>query len=371
MNTPFTAIAIAFVSLLNISAIYSNPDNDEWNRQYLARQIVDECDTNKDGILSSEEMDKIVNRGAYKKAALAFLKSSNDHSTKAFIAAYQIPKNNIVATRHSNVEYKRVGDRRVLMDIYLPKTKTKKPMPVALFLHGGGWHLGNKNSINGASAFVVQGLLDKGIAVAAANYRLVRPDGNSHVEDCISDVKDALAFINREGKHYGFDTSKTFVWGQSAGAHLTMMLAYSDLEDFVGDAKLRDYRIKPHAIISYYGAGSFEMSENFDSIFLRRFTPSTETSVIEEKLREASPTTHIDSTDPPSLILSGDKDVIVKVEQAYSIERHLKQHGVEHKLIIVKNAGHGWMKANDKPIEPSVEGITKITIDYILQNSQQ
>ena len=58
--------------------------------------------------------------------------------------------------------------------------------------------------------------------------------------------------------------------------------------------------------------------------------------------REISPVTHVSPDDPPTLIIHGDADQLVPLQQSELMVEKLKAAGVEAKLIIKPGAGHGW-----------------------------
>lgn len=277
----------------------------------------------------------------------------------------------VIESRSSeDIVYKEVGDTKLLMDIYLPKNKSKKALPAVMYIHGGGWTSGSKSKIyNPLHVQTAENFLNKGIAVIAINYRLIKPDNGVFVSDCICDAKDALAFLNKEGKKYGIDGKKIIVWGGSAGGHISMMAGYSELKDFPGDKALLKKRVKPHAVICWYGSGTFEIkdTDNLESVMEKtkvlhkRMTPSNDWNDRREMALKVSPVEYIDSKDPHTLVMNGVEDAGVNVEQAYNTKRVLDKYGVESKLVIVKNAGHTWIGEN---ISPSKDEIFKITAEY-------
>lgn len=91
--------------------------------------------------------------------------------------------------------------------------------PVLLFVHGGGWAIGDKaRNAEQRAAW----LAPRGWAYATTNYRLV-PDGS--VEEQAADVASAIAWIRREGSRQGLDADRIVLMGHSAGAHLAALVA--------------------------------------------------------------------------------------------------------------------------------------------------
>lgn len=102
------------------------------------------------------------------------------------------------------------------LDLYLPKDATKAP--VLLWIHGGAWKFGDR------SWYAEQGrrFAEQGIAFAAVSYRLSpRVKHPAHVEDCAR----AFAWLRSHAAEYGGDPDRLFISGQSAGGHLSALLA--------------------------------------------------------------------------------------------------------------------------------------------------
>ncbi|WP_420873459.1 alpha/beta hydrolase [Novosphingobium resinovorum] len=116
----------------------------------------------------------------------------------------------------------------------------KKPSPLVVFVHGGGWKRGDKDSATGR--YKVAHYTGEGYAFASVNYRLV-PDAT--VEQQAQDVADALAALLKQADSLGIARGKVVLMGHSAGAHLVALvgtdprylrkagLAYSDIRGVI------------------------------------------------------------------------------------------------------------------------------------------
>jgi len=109
---------------------------------------------------------------------------------------------------------------RQTLDLFVP-VDLASPAPLHVFLHGGYWQAMNKES----SSFVVRGLVQAGVAVAVAGYRLC-PEVS--LEEIVADVRDALVWLHRHGAAHHVDASRVQVSGHSAGGHLAAMLWATD-----------------------------------------------------------------------------------------------------------------------------------------------
>lgn len=116
----------------------------------------------------------------------------------------------------------------------------KKPSPLVVFVHGGGWKRGDKDSATGR--YKVAHYTGEGYAFASVNYRLV-PDVT--VEQQAQDIADALAALLKRADSLGIARGKVVLIGHSAGAHLVALvgtdpqylrkagLSYSDIRGVI------------------------------------------------------------------------------------------------------------------------------------------
>jgi acetyl esterase/lipase len=112
------------------------------------------------------------------------------------------------------------------LDIYLPTEKKHDRIPVVVFIHGGAWVGGFKESVN-SNRFneVFNRLRAEGYAIISPNYTLAR-EGVSPFPDCIRDVFEVMHWVENNAETYQFDLRNVGIFGESAGAHISMMVAY-------------------------------------------------------------------------------------------------------------------------------------------------
>ena len=130
----------------------------------------------------------------------------------------------------ANLEYARVNNAPLRLDLYLPTTPTSN-RPLVIFVHGGGWTSGNKDVIQAG----MLPLLAQGYALASINYRLVNStDANLYggmsaviFPAAVHDVKAAVRFLRANASVYGFDSNRFGLWGGSAGSHLAALAGLS------------------------------------------------------------------------------------------------------------------------------------------------
>ena len=234
-----------------------------------------------------------------------------------------------------NLEYVQGGHERQKLDLYVPE-KADGPLPVIVWVHGGGWMGGSKEGGGPALPFV-----GKGYAVAAINYRLSQhAKFPAQIEDC----KAAIRWLRANAKTYNLAPDHIGVWGASAGGHLVALLGTSgDVKELEGKEGNTDQSSRVQAVVDWFGptdltkmGGSHDQPNSPEARLLGG--PVQENK---EKAARANPITYVAKDNPPFLILHGDKDPTVPFSQSELLADALKKAGVEVTLQPVKGAGHG------------------------------
>jgi hypothetical protein len=116
----------------------------------------------------------------------------------------------------ANVKYGE--NERHVLDFW--KAESATPTPLVVYIHGGGFRGGDKNTIN---AEMLRRMLGAGISVAAIHYRLLpaHPLPAAH-----EDAKRAIQFLRSKSKEWNIDKTRVGAFGGSAGAQLCMYLGF-------------------------------------------------------------------------------------------------------------------------------------------------
>src|SRR5437660_29253 len=102
-----------------------------------------------------------------------------------------------------DLEYGRVGERSLRLDLYLPEN-TNKSRPLLIWIHGGAWLAVSKDG--GSPALQLTG---QGYAVAHVGYRL---SGEAKFPAQIHDCKAAVRWLRANAKKYQLDPDKFIAW---------------------------------------------------------------------------------------------------------------------------------------------------------------
>lgn len=253
-----------------------------------------------------------------------------------------------------DITYCAAGNIELKMDMYYPVTD-ETSLPVVVYVHGGGWTKGDKSG--GAGYRFIHALIERGYLVVAVNYRLA-PEHKfpAHIED----VKCAIRHLRAEAETYNLDPNRIGTIGSSAGGHLAALLGVTDESDEMeGDGGYLDQSSRVQAVVDIFGPtdpAAFCTGGWARQVF---GTASCEDEIISL----ASPLVYVSSDDPPFLILHGDMDELVLLEQSQVFYDSLTAAGVPVTLQVVRNAGHGFSQAGG-PIDPSYEALIQLAADF-------
>ncbi len=236
------------------------------------------------------------------------------------------------------------------MDMYFPESGG--PWPALAYVHGGGWMHGDKSEAAGFA----RGMAAQGYLVVAINYRLY-PAGKFPA--MIQDVKCAIRFLRAHASEYNFDPNRIGVIGTSAGGHLVALLGTSEFGAGWDVGEYLDQSSRVQAVVAM--APVTDLTRNFPNADVES---TRQVGFGEDNIVQASPITHVTVDDPPFLLIHGDRDELVPVEQSQLMYERLVQTNVPAQLVIVRNAGHS-MTAPDGSATPTLDEINQIILDFL------
>ena len=314
----------------------------------------DLLDTNKNKMLEVFEF-KAQNRDIFEHVDINL---DNKLSSKEF-KAYFSYQNRIIKERknikneqaHLNIAYVENGHRRQKLDLYIPDNLQTKPMPLVIWIHGGGWKRGTKLLLGKQIA-----LLEQGFILASINYRLSRHDTYPAQ---LHDVKAAIRFLRHNAKTYGIDPNRIGIWGASAGGHLAALAATTgDDASLEGSLGVTNASSKVQAAVIWYGPSDmlkmFERRKNSLPIGtnLLRFpvpklfggTPETHGQLY----CQGSAINYVTPNDPPFLIMHANKDPIVPLDQSKILHQSLTDNQVSSEFHIVEGSKHDFFRGDEE-----------------------
>ncbi len=237
------------------------------------------------------------------------------------------------------------------LDLDLPD-EIKKPVPLVIMIHGGGWSSGSRSS------FTAPELAEEGFAVATIDYRL-SPEFKfpAHIQD----VKAAIRFLRSHAAQYQINPDKIGLWGSSAGGHLAVLSALSDKSAGwdVGDNLGVSSAVQ--AVVDWFGPTTFQGLEN---------APESSKNTVRQAFgndslvwRQASPLFLVHRGAPPFLIMHGLQDKLVPFSQSQSLYDSLRQAEVSAQLVPVSHAGHDFRNVEGNA-EPTPARLRQQVFDF-------
>jgi acetyl esterase/lipase len=257
--------------------------------------------------------------------------------------------------RKEDVIYGRKYGSALTMDVFTPKANANGA--AVIWVVSGGW-FSDHAVIN--TGFVDE-LLRRGYTVFAVVHG---SQPKYTIPEILQDMHRAVRFIRHHAKDYHIDPDRIGITGGSAGGHLSLMQGTAGK---TGDSSAKDpieresSRVQavacyfpPTDFLNYGKPGEIALGcgilKDFRAPFdfhefdpaRKAFLPITDVGKILEIGRQISPVYHVTPDDPPTLIIHGDADTLVPIQQAEIIVEKLKSAGVEAKVVVKKGQGHGW-----------------------------
>jgi len=236
---------------------------------------------------------------------------------------------------------------KLLGDLYLPKGLSRAPVLVGV--HGGGWQLGDRKFYRHWGGYLAK----HGYAVFAIEYRLMK-QGIKTWPGVVADCKAAVQFVRASSGDFGLDPDRVGLIGDSAGAHLSALVALAGDEPPFSNQYCNDLyaatRANVKAVIGFYGVYDMVAQWEHDQITRPRDSVTEKLlgcppMVSRRTFFEASPLSYatLDKNSTRFLLIYGREDDIV--DPATQSERFLtalKQAGFFARTIVVPGAGHFW-----------------------------
>jgi acetyl esterase/lipase len=257
--------------------------------------------------------------------------------------------------RKEDVVYGRKYGSALTMDVFTPTANANGAG--VIFVVSGGWYSGHE-AIN-------TGFLDELLRRGYTVFAVVHGSQPKYtIPEILEDMHRAVRFIRHHARDYHIDPDRIGISGGSAGGHLSLMQGTAGTAGNTGAKDPIDREssrvqavgcfFPPTDFLNYGKPGEIALGcgilRDFKAPFdfheydpaRKAFVPITDVGKIIEIGRQISPITHVSPDDPPTLIIHGDRDFLVPIQQAEIIVDKLKSAGVEAKLVVKKGEAHGW-----------------------------
>lgn len=234
------------------------------------------------------------------------------------------------------------------LDVFLPE----KPNGAGIiYVVSGGW-FSNHSAIKVAR---YQTYLDRGYTVFAVVHG---SQPKFIIPEIYEDMHRAVRFIRHNAAQFGVDPNKLGITGASAGGHLSLSMGTMGLP---GPEKAPDpidressavqavaCFFPPTDFLNYGKPGEDAVGVGILEKFKPAFGPRADTPAERQKYgREISPIYFVTPKMPPTLIVHGDADKLVPIQQAETFVKRAQEAGVDAKLIAKPGVAHGWPKIEE------------------------
>ena len=235
-----------------------------------------------------------------------------------------------------DVEYGKVGDRSLVLDIVRPKEPAAGPLPAVAYFHGGGWNKWDKST----------GIGELVPLAATGNYFCVTVGYRLASEALwpaqIHDGKAAIRWLKANAKRLNIDPQRIAVWGGSSGGHMAAELAVTgDLPDLEGDCGSPGQSSRVACCVDYTGPTDLRLlwGGSIGYLFGGRARE------MPEVYRQASPVAMVTKDAPPFLIVHGTADTTVPLVHPRALQRP-EGGGLDATLFLIDGGEHN---AVDQP----------------------
>jgi acetyl esterase/lipase len=265
--------------------------------------------------------------------------------------------NNVELIR--DVPFGSVEESPLLLDLALPKERESKAAPAYVYMHGGAWMSGNKE--DGVPAICYYAA--RGIAGASVGYRLSQEARfPAQIEDCLC----AVRFLRAHAGEYCLDPDRIGAMGASSGGQLAILLGLvGGSNRFAAQGGWEDFSSQVSAVCDLFGVSDFlkmprkQPPETLGAT--ARFLGGT-IEEMQERYVEASPVNYVHAGAPPFLIIHGDADPVVPLQQSELLHEALQRAGADSVLHIVKGAGHGSANVITPEVRDAILAFFKRTL---------
>jgi len=248
----------------------------------------------------------------------------------------------------ADLTYKQTEKMPLKLDLYLPEKPAGK-LPTIVWVHGGGWNKGSKDRCPAVW------MVTNGFAVASIQYRLsTEAQWPAQIDDC----RDAIRWLRENAAKHQLDAKHIGVWGSSAGGHLVALMGTLDLP------KNEKTSARVQAVCDWFGPSDLltmpanvvgngrteeDVAKSNGAILL-----GAPIYRMPDTAKLASALHQVSKGDAPFLIMHGDADPQVPLEQSTRLHEKLNAAGVPSEYVIIKGGAHGGPLFNTPEVQQQV-----------------
>jgi len=228
--------------------------------------------------------------------------------------------------------YASPGGRNLHLDLYLPD-RTTGPLPIVMFIHGGGWIFGDKEMFRDAASY----LAEQGFATATIEYRL----SNERIYPAaVDDSKAAVRWLRTNAARFGGDSERIGVVGTSAGGQLAALLGVTpDISHFTEGDDSKGVSVEVQAVVPVAAPVDMVAQDQIDPWNLKVFMGSRPYEA-PELWRQASPIHFAKKSSGAYLFMHFTEDD-VRYDDIVTMRQSLLNYGIRAEIFTAVGRGHG------------------------------
>lgn len=262
----------------------------------------------------------------------------------------------------SDVVYATKDGMDLHLQILTPSMGQRKPLPCILYVQGSAWMKQNVYScVPNMARFA-----SRGYVVAVVEYRHT---GIGPFPTQTVDAKTAVRYIRKNARRLGVDVNNIFIWGDSSGAHTSLMVAVSQDDPAIDDSYLAEESCAVNAAIAYYPPTDISVMKDYPSENPHNDPSSPEGLLIGgvevasnlELAKKASPIYYVNKNKPlvPIFLAAGTMDRTVPFSQTDLFAGKLQECGKTYEYYALQGADHGTWQFWTEEMYDKVENFIK------------
>ncbi|MHC4254491.1 MAG: family 16 glycoside hydrolase [Planctomycetota bacterium] len=245
---------------------------------------------------------------------------------------FEFSADNII--EHRNLVFAEYPNKKLELDLFLPKEPADEPVPCIVCIHGGGWRVNRRIWFEPFAMYFAS----KGMAAVTIDYRMLPA---VEIIDCVYDTKAAIRWVRANADEYGIDPDRIGAIGASAGGHLIALLAATaNVPELEGTGGNPGVSTEIQAAVGF-ATPAFKIDSE-SSQKMERF------GMTEEHFKLISPYENISEDSAPLFLVHGTKDPVVDPKDSQDLYDKYKEVGAHAELKWIEDQGHDFYERNSE-----------------------